>query len=73
MPEPALRPDLVVIEMTPFAAREPYNDAAAAPSTISTLSISAGLMSASVPPWSASAVPTWLTPTPLLRITPSTI
>jgi hypothetical protein len=40
-----LRPRCVVIWITPFAAREPYSDAAAAPLTISIDSMSIASMS----------------------------
>jgi hypothetical protein len=49
-PSEPLLARLVVIEMTPDAAREPYSVDAAAPFTTSTLSMSAGLMSAMLEP-----------------------
>src|SRR5256885_891334 len=48
-PSRARRPDRVVMLITPLAAREPYSEAAAAPFTTSTLSMSSGLMSGSPP------------------------
>src|SRR5437773_2021609 len=48
-PSSARRADLVVMLITPLAARDPYSDAAAAPFTTSTLSMSSALMSGSPP------------------------
>src|ERR1019366_9248338 len=46
-PSPDALPLFVVTEITPYPARDPYSDAAAAPFTTSMLSMSFGLMSAS--------------------------
>ena len=44
-PSPLARPLFVVTEITPYPARDPYIEAAAAPFTTSMFSISPGLMS----------------------------
>ena len=49
MPSSARVPRFVVIVMTPLPARAPYSDAAAAPFTTSTFSMSFGLISGRLP------------------------
>jgi hypothetical protein len=68
-----LRPRCVVIWITPFAAREPYSDAAAAPFTISMLSMSMASMSMMLPDRitpSTMYIGSWLRPVALMLVGP---
>lgn len=49
-----VRPDLVVMMMAPFAARDPYNAVAAGPFSTDTFSMSSGLMSPAALPKSTA-------------------
>ena len=68
-----VRPDLVVMMMAPFAARDPYNAVAAGPFSTDTFSMSSGLMSpAALPKSTAYALSDVLEVELLVMGTPST-